>query len=194
MRRKLQILATVVAGLALVGVAACGGDDDSSSDDSTTTTEAPPDTTADDTGSAEAYVSTVCTEIGVWADQLQGFGSDLETAASKDDFIATLGELKSATATLGENVAAAGAPDISDGEQIASTLVFGIDTYEEAVDEATTLAESLPEDQTAAQSGIDQILSDLIDAEGEFAGFFSDVPPELRDAFDAEPACSSLPG
>jgi hypothetical protein len=194
MRRKLQVLTVVVAGLALVGLAACGGDDDSGSDDSTTTTEAPPDTTADDTGSAEAYISTVCTEIGVWADQLQGFGSDLENAASKDDFIATLGELKSATATLGENVAAAGAPDIPDGEQVASTLVDGIGAYEDAVDEATTLAESLPEDQTEAQAGIEQIFSDLTDAEGALAALVADVPPDLRDAFDAEPACSSLPG
>lgn len=191
MQRKFRIVAAAVAGLSLIGLAACGGDDSASN---TTTTQAPSDTTAaSGTASADDYVATVCSEVEDWASQLQGFGDDLENTGSKDEFIATLGELKDATATLAENVSAAGAPDVDGGEEIAANIVDSITAYEDAVDEATTLAESLPEDVAGAEDGINQIFSDLTDAEGAFAAVLSNVPPALQDAVDAEPACDSLP-
>jgi hypothetical protein len=194
MQRKLQILAALAAGVALVGLAACGDDDDSASD-TTTTTAAPSDTTAASGGvSAEDYVASVCTDIGDWATELDTVGAELEDAASKDDFIATLGELKTLTTALVADVTAAGPPDIDGGEDIASTLEASIAGYVDAVDEATTLAESLPEDQNEAQEGIEQIFSDLGAAGSEIADTLSNVPPGLQDAVDAEPACTALIG
>jgi len=194
MQRKLQILAALAAGVALVGLAACGDDDDSGSD-TTTTTEAPSDTTAASGGvSAEDYVATVCSELTDWASQLDTFGPELQNAASKADFIATLGELKEATSALGASVSAAGPPDVDGGEEIATTLDASITAYVDAVDEATTLAESLPEDQAAAQEGINQILSDLESAGGDIATVVSNVPPSLQDAVDADATCTALLG
>jgi hypothetical protein len=149
--------------------------------------------------SANAYATSVCTNIKTWLGQIKQRATDLRTAVSpgtsprkgKDLLGSYLDGVISDTATMINAINGAGTPDVSNGPQIASTLVSGLDQAKAAFDSARSQVDSLPTTSRAAFSRAAAQLGTSINSKvgGVVRSFQGLKSPQLDQAFRTVSAC-----
>jgi hypothetical protein len=167
-------LPLIVIATAVVLLPACGGDDDSD---------------------AEAWASSVCTEMNTWAgdvedavNSLRGEGLQID----RDDVQAAVTQAKDATGELVDGLEDLGPPETDAGQQakteldeLGTQLQQQMDQVEEAVDQESgplALAQTAGTAITTAASDVQSTLTSIQSLEGG----------ELRDAFENADSCDEL--
>ena len=223
MSRPRFALAALLA-LGLLGFAACGGDDSGSaattgSGSSATTATASSDTEAASTSAAstsapssgdavsvESWAGGVCGSVETWLRGINQKGTQLgqdvqgvsDLTKGRDLLVQFMEDAVALTDTMIEGVEAAGAPDIENGDQLATDLVAALqpvkDTFSTAVDKAKALPTDDPEAFSAAATQLGQ---EITDSQTEFSASFDQLQatyddPALNTAFDTVPECAQL--
>jgi hypothetical protein len=181
----------VLAAAAAFGAAGCGGGDG-----------------ADSAEGAEPaqYAADVCGAIASWQQELQASAttmqSKLNTSSTPADVKAGLvtfmeGATKSTDGMIAK-VKEAGPPAVEDGEALQSDLEKGLSDAQTAFAKARDDAKALPTNDQAAFQREAQALGTTLQREGTAIGqTFNGLSTkydskELNEAFDKEPACTSL--
>ncbi len=183
---------TVVAALcvALLGVA-CSDDGGGHASNETTASSGDPAGTGEPVA-AEAYVAAVCGALTDWAADLDGTLATLGTDVTRAAVVPVLEDLQASIDDLSADVAAAGVPDVADGEQVSATLVSAVDTVGDSVATASDLAEGLTDDPARNTAIADEIGRTLQAGFTDLLTLLLDVPPSLAAAFAADPTCASI--
>lgn len=180
MRTKTKLAVVLVA--AAVAAAGCGGSGSGVS--------------------PAAYVKAVCTAATNWRNQIQAAGTKLSAGVNtksltkaKTEYLAFVDSLVTATGQAESQLKSAGTPSVSNGGQIAGSLVRIFTTARSTLAGAASQAAALPTSsvhafETAAGTVVTSIRSSL-------AGM-SNVSPEknaqLRSAASKDKTCQSLAG
>jgi hypothetical protein len=165
----------------LVAVAACGG---SSSSGVTPT----------------AYVSSVCTAATNWRNAIQSAGAKLSTGINtrsltkaKTEYVGFVNSLVTATGQAENQLKSAGTPSVSNGKQIANSLVRIFDTARGTLQQAATQATALPTSSAKAfEAAASRVVTSI---RGSLAGMSSVTPEknaELHAAAAKDKTCQSL--
>jgi hypothetical protein len=173
-------LAAVLA-TALVAVAACGG---SSSSGVTPAT----------------YVTSVCSAATTWRNAIQSAGTKLSTGVNtrsltkaKADYVTFVNSLVSATSQAESQLRSAGAPSVSNGKQIANSLVHIFDSAKGTLSQAASQAAALPTSSAKAfASAASRVVTSI---RASLAGMSSVTPEknaELHAAASKDKTCQSL--
>jgi len=178
------LLATIVAGLALV-VAGCGG-----SDGETTTS-------AEATATTE-WADGLCAAISTWKDELTSVTDQFTdlSSFSEEGLQNAADDVKSATDTFLEDVTSLGTPDTESGEEVkasvdelSTTLQNELDSIQTTVEDTSGIT-ALPgavADITASITAMSTALSSTITTIED-----ADVQGEIKDAIDNSPDCASI--
>jgi hypothetical protein len=152
--------------------------------------------------SPAAYVSSVCKAATNWKNSIQMAGTKLSSgintkslALAKAEYVAFVGALVSATTNAESQLKAAGSPSVSNGKQIAGTLVRIFTGAKGSLANAEAQAAALPiSSPRAFETAATQVVSGI---RGSLAAM-SSVSPEhnaqLRDAATKDPTCRTLAG
>lgn len=159
----------------------------------------------DDRAAPADYVRSVCSAIVGWVTTtgLQGQGLDAlllsgDPASIKSGVVSILTDIEGETADLRDRLAQAGAPDIDNGDDLATELREAFADIESAIADARRAAESLPTTNvTGTIAGVQGLIEDytarvegaLLALDGLESKYSS---AELQTAFDNEPACANL--
>lgn len=185
---------TAALGLTLVlatGLAACGGDDGGDGGGGGST----------ETVSAEAYAGDVCGAMQDWISGIQERTQSLtesfqsgDPQEGKDALSELLSEMSSQTGDLITAVEDAGVPDVDGGEEAADSLVTAFEEVQGILDDAQQDIEDLPTDPQAFQQGAAELGPTLQEAlSGVGSSLEEPESQELKDAFENEESCSSIP-
>jgi polyhydroxyalkanoate synthesis regulator phasin len=186
MRKTLSILVAVAALTFLGACGASGGSDDAKKADSTTTA-APKDTTttteATKTVEVAAWADSFCGSFGTWLDEIKTASSGVSDSVTPGDIpsaktaIAGLfGTASTATQTLIDELEAAGAPDIDDGDQLVDDLIEKFQAFDTAAQKAKADTEALATDDiTTFQSSADDLTTTFQDEVDKVAESFSEI-------------------
>jgi hypothetical protein len=187
---------TAALGLTLVlatGLAACGGDDgDDGGGGGGGSSE---------TVSAEAYAGDVCGAMQDWITGIQERTQSLtesfqsgDPQEGKDALSDLLSEMSSQTGELITAVEDAGVPDVDGGEEAADSLVTAFEDVQGILDDAQQDIEDLPTDPQAFQQGAAELGPTLQEALSSVGSSLEEPESEeLKEAFENEESCSSIP-
>jgi hypothetical protein len=192
MSRRFLVRAGVLVLLLAVGTAACSSDDGGGDATNGSTASSGDPAGTGEPVAVEAYVAAVCVALTDWAAELDTTLGTLGTDVTRASVLPALEELQSSLDALRDDVAAAGVPDVADGEQISATLVSAVETVSDSVATATGLAEDLTDDPTQNTMIADEIGRTLQAGFTDLLTLLLDVPPSLAAAFAADPTCASV--
>ncbi len=205
--RRFVALAVLAATGAFL--AACGGG--SSSDGGATTssgggtTAASATTAGGEKVAASAWVKDFCGALTTWQTSLTegvpDFSNVSDVGAVKTTLTNYLGDVVDSTRTLVSDVEAAGTPDVTDGEAIASDLQSELTKVGDAFETAKSEVDDLPtNDPTALATGLQKIATEITDAGNQAGSALGDLGTKypdssaLSEAAANEPACSTISG
>ena len=152
------------------------------------------------TVSPSAYVRSVCSAATGWRNAIQTAGSKLSSgvntkslAQAKSEYVGFVGALVSATSSAESKLKSAGAPDVSNGAKISSTLVGIFTTAKTSLSNAASQAAALPTTSlNAFKTAANQV---VVGIRSSLAGM-SNITPErnaqLRSAAAKDSTCRSL--
>lgn len=172
----------VVAALVAVAIAGCGGSSGIK---------------------PAAYVRSMCSALGNWKTDVQNAGVQLQgsgaTGASRDvakrDYQRFVAALLTATRRAATALQSAGAPDVKNGKQIASSLSGAFTTASSRLAQANTQATKIPTTSaTTFQLGASSVTAQIRSALQGIAGVSPSQSAPLRSAAAKEPSCQVLRG
>ena len=147
----------------------------------------------------DAYATAVCSHVKGWLDQIKQRVGDLQKAVSpntspsqgKDLIRSYLDGVISDTDDMIDGIKNAGTPDVPNGDQIANTLVSGLEQARSTFQDARSQADSLPTNSRSAFGQAAQQLGSSINSkvngvQNAFQGINS---PQLDQAFNKSSAC-----
>ena len=177
------------------GLVACGGDDGGGEED------AGGDGGSAETVSAEAYASDVCGAMQDWITGIQEGTQDLGSGLAAGDaeggkqvLSDLFAQMSSSTSELVTAVDEAGVPDVEGGEEAADKLVAAFEDIQGILEDAQADAEALSTDPQEFQQGATELGTTLQEALTSVGDSLEDqTSDELKEAFEAEEACSSVP-
>lgn len=179
MRTKIQIAAVLAS--AAVAAAGCGG---SSSSGVT----------------PAAYVKSVCTAATNWRNAIQSAGTKLSSGVhtkslpkAKTEYVDFVSSLVTATGQAESQLKSAGSPSVSNGKQIAGSLVRIFESAKSTLGQAATQAASLPTSSARAfEASASRVVTSI---RSSLAGMSSVTPErnaELHAAASKDKTCQSL--
>ena len=149
-----------------------------------------------------AYVKSVCSAATNWRNAIQVAGTKLSTgvnttslAQAKSEYVGFVSALVTATTSAETQLKSAGAPSVTNGKQISSTLVGIFTGAKGSLARAAVQAAALPTSSaTAFKTAANQV---VVGIRSSLAGM-SNVTPErnaqLRAAAAKDSTCRSLAG
>ena len=177
MRTKIRIVVAVAT--VVVAIAGCGGSSGVS---------------------ATSYVSSVCTAATTWRNSIQAAGTKLSAGVNtksltkaKAEYVDFVNSLVAATGQAESQLKSAGTPSVSNGTQIANSLVGIFANAKGTLQQAASSAAALPTSSTSAfESSASQVVTRI---RSSLAGMSSVTPErnaELRAAASKDKTCQSL--
>jgi hypothetical protein len=190
-----RFIATVLAATCVLALAACGGGGSGSSDEPETKTVA-----------VDAYASSVCSALSHWLDNLANASAVFANTTNNEDdltevrstFVTFFDGAIDETDRMVEEVQAAGAPDVDNGELVQAAMLRELATFRPILVEAQGRARKLPVDRPAAFTKLAQTLGAGFRIETTKVETLFDVlarrfkVPELAQAAAADTNCRSL--
>jgi hypothetical protein len=147
-----------------------------------------------------AYVKSVCTAATNWRNAIQTAGTKLSAGVNtksltkaKDEYVAFVNSLVAATTQAENELKSAGAPSVSNGKQISSSLVSIFDAAKGTLSQASSEASALP---TSSPHAFESAASKVVTSIRSSLAGMSSVTPEknaqLHAAAAKDKTCQSL--
>lgn len=173
--------ALALAGVASLALAGCGGGSSGVS--------------------PSAYVKARCQTLSAWKTAVQNAGTKIQAerpktlADGKQNYVAFVGRLLTATRAAAAAMRAAGTPSIPGGKQISQTLIGAFTGAERGLTRAATAANAIRTGSTSeyakAVGALTTSISNTLSSMGSVSPGNS---PQLQAAAAKEPACKALVG
>jgi ABC-type Fe3+-citrate transport system substrate-binding protein len=176
-----RLLAAALA-VAVLAVAGCGSSSNPSS------------------VSAASYVKSVCTAATTWKNAIQSAGSQLQSQASskslpktKSAYVSFVSSLVSATGAAQSQLSSAGAPSVSNGKRISSTLVGIFTNAKHSLTQALSDAQAIPTGNAKDfQTKAAAVQGDVRSALAAMSSVTPEKNPALHAAAANDPTCKTL--
>jgi len=183
-----RLLVLLLAGTLILGAAACGGGGGSSSSSSGT--------------KPDEWASSVCGALQTWEDDLragsQQLSADIRASSDpksvKEKLVTFLEKSEKSTEKLVDDVKAAGAPAVKDGEAIQRDLEASLTQARNTFDRAGTQAKKLQATPQALTTGLGALAQTIQSELAATGRHFSSLENkydfgEVNNAMADEPAC-----
>ncbi|TML17153.1 MAG: hypothetical protein E6G31_01265 [Actinobacteria bacterium] len=184
----MRLLVLLLAGTLILGAAACGGGGGSSSSSSGT--------------KPDEWASSVCGALQTWEDDLragsQQLSADIRASSDpksvKEKLVTFLEKSEKSTEKLVDDVKAAGAPAVKDGEAIQRDLEASLTQARNTFDRAGTRAKKLQATPQALTTGLGALAQTIQSELAATGRHFSSLENkydfgEVNNAMADEPAC-----
>ncbi|HEX6968839.1 MAG TPA: hypothetical protein VF174_08545 [Micromonosporaceae bacterium] len=149
--------------------------------------------------SPRAWAAAVCTALTPWQSEISSLARSTEQqmtaqttpAQAKENLVRLLGGAEAATETARRKVAAAGVPDVEQGEAVARGFVTALAAVRDAYGRAKRTVEGLSTGEASAfYDGVEAAMN-VLSAEYDASALDTSNlnSPELKRAFDEVPEC-----
>ena len=150
--------------------------------------------------SPASYVKSVCTAASSWKNAIETAGVKLQSEASnkslsttKSAYVSFVDSLASATGAAKNQLAAAGAPSVSNGKSISQTLVGAFGGAKTNLDAAAGDAAKIPTtSKSAFTAAADKVQTDVRNSLAGMSRITPEKNPQLHAAAAKDPTCRSL--